>query len=104
MPQAAVVLAFCQGGNLCVEDCNQIAPYRVPLGEIHQFQKIRDHHGEPAVAPRPTRPGKVMPPLIVPAVKPQPGLPVHQVLHMEQELVGCLLHILGAVKQLANFG
>ncbi len=47
---------------------------------------------------------KVMPPLIVPAVKPQPGLPVHQVLHMEQELVGCLLHILGAVKQLANFG
>ena len=104
MPQATVVLTCRQRGNLRIENLRQITAHGVVFRQIDQFEEVRDHNGEPAVATRPAGMGKVMVAVIVPAVEPQPGLPVHQVLHMQQELVHRLLNVFRFVQQLANFG
>ncbi len=44
-----------------------------------------------------------MPPLVAPAVKPQAGLTVHQILHVQQKLIYRLLYVLRTIKQLADF-
>ena len=103
MPQSTLVLTFCQCGDLRVQYLHQIATNGVVFRQIHQLEEIRDHDGQPAVAARPAGPGKVVIAVVIPAVEPQPGLPIHQILYVEQELIDRLLDVLRLVQQLADF-
>ena len=53
--------------------------------------------------PRAQRAGKVVIAVVIPAVEPQPRLPIHRVLYVEQELMNRLLDVLRLVQQLADF-
>ena len=103
MPEPAVVLIFRQRGNLRIQYLHQVAAHGAVFRQIHKLKEVRDRDGEPAVAARPAGTGKVMVAVVAPAVEPQPGLPVHQVLHVQQELIHRLFNVFRFVEQLADF-
>ena len=67
---------------------------RIARLEIEHLDELWNRDCDPAIAARPKRPGKVVPAVEGPTVKPQTRATVMQVLHVQHELPPRFLQVL----------
>ena len=65
--------------------------------QVEQFDELRDRDRHPAIAARPEGVREVVPAVEGPAVEPQSGLAVHQVLDVQHELAACFFDVVRSV-------
>ncbi|MNN11529.1 hypothetical protein D3C81_1244900 [compost metagenome] len=92
MPHAVVSLERAQGAHLARHHLRQIATHAGVQMLAHQFDKFGDCHGDPRVAARPKRPGKVVFIDKRPAVIPQPTGRIAEIAGVQQKLVSRLVN------------
>ena len=96
VPQAARILVFHQRADLLQVGFEQEVAQAVAGRQIEQLDEFGNGDGHPAIAACPQRIGEMVPAVEGPAVEPQPGLAIDQVLDVQHELAARLFDVLRA--------
>src|SRR3954462_955409 len=96
VPQATSVLVFDERPDLRDVRLQQEFAQAIARRKVEQLDEFRNGDGYPAIATRPQRVGEVVAAVEGPAVEPQPGLAIDEVLDVQHELAARFFDVVRA--------